>query len=330
MVNRVLLSRRDVVVGGVSTLLMLGAKRGGAMPTKWDSIEQVNHRFPVNDSKVYSDYLEHYRILLPKDCQHFGGFIDTGEHRIFTQSFLGPVPKGNILLLHGYLDHSGLWGNWISELLIDGWNVCTIDLPGHGLSDGRRGHIDDFSIYQKMLDDILPYFVNDDLPLSMIGHSTGAAIIAEAVLRGVAISKSIFIAPLLKIRLGNLIGASTAILPSWLSISPGVYPRTTNPEFFEMRKADPLRAGKISMGWLKAAAQWRKRIQSKKSDASSVLLLQGDKDTVVDAKYNMVGYNQIFPHLEIQTFVNGRHHLLNDAEQIRRPVRDRIINFLNA
>ncbi|SUV72968.1 lysophospholipase [Acinetobacter baumannii] len=41
------------------------------------------------------------------------------------------------MLLHGYLEHSGIYQPIIREILEQGFSVITYDLPGHGLSNGH-------------------------------------------------------------------------------------------------------------------------------------------------------------------------------------------------
>ena len=328
MTNWSRFSRRKFVFGMASGIFVFPVREGGARPMEWNEIKQANHAFPASNSSVYSDYLSYYQIHLPTDCEHQAGFIDTPSYRIFTQCFTPNNANGTILLLHGYLDHTGLWGDWIVELIAAGWKVCTIDLPGHGLSTGRRGHISDFSHYQTILDCVLSLICKKEHLTAALGHSTGAAIIADALIRGVSIKKSIFVAPLLKIRLGDWIGFGTAFLPSSFSISPGVQKRTSNPDYFAMRKADPLRSNKISIGWLKAAKKWKNHIEQSPSSAASALLVQGENDSVVDFKYNLIGYQRLFPKVIIKSIPNGRHHLLNEAGEIRRRVRDTILHFV--
>lgn len=48
----------------------------------------------------------------------------------FTSCGHGP----DLLLLHGWGMHSGVWGDWI-ERLAERWRIICIDLPGHGYSD---------------------------------------------------------------------------------------------------------------------------------------------------------------------------------------------------
>ncbi len=61
------------------------------------------------------------------------------------------VPLGTVFLLHGYLEHSGIYQPIIREILDQGFSVLTYDLPGHGLSDGSPASIQNFDHYQHVL-----------------------------------------------------------------------------------------------------------------------------------------------------------------------------------
>ncbi|MCX7787732.1 MAG: alpha/beta hydrolase, partial [Spirochaetes bacterium] len=55
--------------------------------------------------------------------------------------------RGTVFLVHGYLDHSGSWSPVIKKILSERFVVVALDLPGHGVSGGIRGDIEDFSQY---------------------------------------------------------------------------------------------------------------------------------------------------------------------------------------
>jgi alpha-beta hydrolase superfamily lysophospholipase len=67
-----------------------------------------------------------------------------------------------------------------------GFAVHGFDLRGHGRSSGRRGHIDAWSNYRDDIDLCLDHVRLQEIagtPLLLYGHSLGAAIVLESVLR---------------------------------------------------------------------------------------------------------------------------------------------------
>ena len=78
--------------------------------------------------------------------------------------------KGVVHIVHGYLDHAGIQEPLIRLLTQNGFTVRTIDLPGHGVSQGARAQITSMEHY----DDVLNLWLKDQSkPLRIIGHSMG-------------------------------------------------------------------------------------------------------------------------------------------------------------
>ena len=82
-------------------------------------------------------------------------------------------PRGALAIVHGYGEHSGRW------LAARGWGVAACDLPGHGKSPGRRGHIRSFSDYlaavKALLDEVRRAV---PAPVFLLGHSLGGLILS--------------------------------------------------------------------------------------------------------------------------------------------------------
>lgn len=79
----------------------------------------------------------------------------------------------DVVLVHGYGEHSGRYAPVAEVLTGAGVRVHALDLRGHGRSSGlRRGDIDSFD---RIVDDVDAYVasVGGDLPLFLYGHSMG-------------------------------------------------------------------------------------------------------------------------------------------------------------
>src|SRR5438309_892649 len=93
--------------------------------------------------------LQTYRQFFGLDlegCDYQSGTVPgPNGQNVFMQTFAKQAHAGVwVLLAHGYLEHAGLNPRAVAYFLGKGWNVAVLDLPGHGLSDGRRGYIEDF------------------------------------------------------------------------------------------------------------------------------------------------------------------------------------------
>ncbi len=87
--------------------------------------------------------------------------------------------KGGILLIHGLGEHSGRYKKFIDYINNKGYSVVTLDLPGFGKSPGKRGHVEKFDVYYKLLDDIVDKYGNKNM--MVMGHSMGGLIAARYV-----------------------------------------------------------------------------------------------------------------------------------------------------
>ena len=97
--------------------------------------------------------------------------------KLFFRSEKAKIPAANILLLHGFSEHSGRYHHVFQSLLESNYNVFAIDLRGHGYSQGERGYIDSFSQYISDVDVAVKYVKkHSNLPLILLGHSMGGLI----------------------------------------------------------------------------------------------------------------------------------------------------------
>ena len=94
-------------------------------------------------------------------------------------------PSCVVVLVHGIGDHSGRYVHWFEKFEDLGVAWLTADLPGHGKSDGMRGHFSSlqspFAIIEQLL--IMAEIRFPQLPIILYGHSMGGNIVANFVLR---------------------------------------------------------------------------------------------------------------------------------------------------
>jgi len=93
--------------------------------------------------------------------------------------------SGCVVIVHGLGEHGQRYrpvAEWLAE---SGWATLTADLPGHGNSPGRRGHI---RSYRRTLVEIstmlrTAYERTAGVPLVLLGHSMGGNLAANYILR---------------------------------------------------------------------------------------------------------------------------------------------------
>jgi alpha-beta hydrolase superfamily lysophospholipase len=92
----------------------------------------------------------------------------------------GKTPKAILLVVHGFAEHGGRYGNFADYFLSRGYGIYTFDLRGHGKSDGLRGYTDRFSDFVDDLEIFRDLVQNRHrgVPLFLVGHSAGGTISA--------------------------------------------------------------------------------------------------------------------------------------------------------
>jgi alpha-beta hydrolase superfamily lysophospholipase len=89
--------------------------------------------------------------------------------------------KGAALIVHGYAEHLGRYGEVIDALVGRGVTTAVFDLRGHGNSGGPRGHVERFADFVRDVDDVLGALSKNEAwrkagPPVLLGHSLGGLI----------------------------------------------------------------------------------------------------------------------------------------------------------
>jgi len=119
----------------------------------------------------------------------------------------GPA-RGSVLIAQGRAEFIEKYFETISELLARGFCVVAFDWRGQGLSDHeledrRKGHIDDFAIYQRDLDAVVAQALEPFCPQPWfaLAHSMGGAVMLQQAHAGRSpFARMALLAPLIDIR----------------------------------------------------------------------------------------------------------------------------------
>lgn len=115
-----------------------------------------------------------------------GRFQGAGDLQLYYQSWHPEgAARATLVIVHGIGEHSGRYMNVVHYLVPRGYAVYGFDHRGHGRSPGQRGHINDWSEYREDVDAFLRMVRSreGERPLFVFGHSLGALIVLEFVLR---------------------------------------------------------------------------------------------------------------------------------------------------
>ena len=98
---------------------------------------------------------------------------------LFGQTWTnGGKPKAVINLVHSHGEHSGIYTDFAKNLTDNNYYVVSLDLRGHGRSEGRRGYA---SSYRKLIKDLHTLIDKSEslfpgYPKILLGHGLGGNI----------------------------------------------------------------------------------------------------------------------------------------------------------
>jgi alpha-beta hydrolase superfamily lysophospholipase len=100
-------------------------------------------------------------------------FYETASGRINAIEFESKKPDSDTLLcVHGFFCDARIFTHIGSKLSIEGYNVVSIDLPGHGMSDGKVGDLD-FDVCIKSIHQIVEQLKKRSSRVFIVAHSLG-------------------------------------------------------------------------------------------------------------------------------------------------------------
>lgn len=287
-------------------------------------------------------YLRHYQLhALAKASDYRIGRLKLDEILVAVQFFQQQTPfiaKGIVIITHGYMDHVGLYGHLIQVAFECGFDVVAYDMSGHGLSEGNPLDVDDFEHYALQLDELIKYIRRDEginLPIHLIGQSTGGAVICAQHLLldeplGLSGGKRILLAPLIRPAMWKSIQRRFRWLKYVISRVPRRYSRSSHDEAFVhfISDNDPLQHDQIPVGWIGAMLAWGEWVEQQQPSQEPLYIIQGDADKTVAWEHNMAVFKRIYPKVDISIVPEARHHLVNESDEFRTQVFERIRNII--
>lgn len=270
-----------------------------------------------------AEYLEYYALDFSRQgpaVSHRIGTIPSGDYQLAVQCWRQADARYNLLLVHGYLDHVGLYGKLIGHALERGCNVVAFDLPGHGLSTGTPAAIGSFRDYGEAIRDVLAAAELPPLPWQAMAQSTGGAALVEFARhhRPWPFTGTVLLAPLLRPAGWWKVRAAHALVHRFADTVPrGFAENSSDRDFLAFVRNDPLQSHRIHVSWVGALRRWLAELPLQDLGVGPVLLVQGDADTTVDWRYNLPRYGKLFPGLRVELVRGAGHQLANESAVLR-------------
>jgi lysophospholipase len=230
----------------------------------------------------------------------------------------GQTRHASVLLVHGVGEHLQRYPHVAAALNTAGFDVGGIDLRGHGLSMGKRGHI---LSWQDYVEDIQAAAARLEGPLYLVAHSMGAlvaldflrtdqrvqAVVLSGPLLGVAIE-----APWWKTRMAGLLSRIAPGLQLANEIDPSEV--CANLDVIERYQDDPLNFNLVTPRWY---TEMRSALLRVRAHATSYRLpLQvhaGAQDKIVSIEAIQRFVDQWGDRHELHLWPEGRHEVFNEV-----------------
>jgi len=242
-----------------------------------------------------------------------------------------------IILVHGLGEHSSRYEHWAVLFSKKGYSFLTMDLHGHGRSEGKRGHIksldillDDIDLLLDKSDELFPGYKK-----VLYGHSLGGNLVLNHVIRrNRPVDAVIVTSPWLKLfseppaLLISLTGILKKIAPS-LSISNQLKAEqiSRDPEVVRNYANDPLNHDRISLKMFHEVYQGGyQALRNVYKINYPFLIMHGTGDTITSAKASEDYVMNTSNHTRLKLWNNQYHELHN--EFIKEEVHAYIIGWL--
>ena len=259
---------------------------------------------------------------------------------IFYRCWAPAEPRAALLLAHGLAEHSGRYGDFASFFADAGIATYALDFPGHGRSDGKRGHVRDFQEYTEALGALLSLAreAHPDIPFVLFGHSMGGLIAADFLLQ----HQSEFVAAVLTGAAIQSPQQPSSIVLFINRVIASVMPRlgvlrmdasgiSRDPQVISDYENDPLvYRGKATAGLVTALFSAMKRVvENATSIRLPMLIMHGSVDSLTAVEGSKLLHDSISSEDKKIVIYDGLYHeILNEPE--RKNVMADILQWLES
>ncbi len=294
-------------------------------------LPQFEFAATASTASLVQPYLDHYGMDFGTEEVP----INHGMGRFVSESFelvahhfspSSATQRGTVFLLHGYYDHTGIYGHLIRHCLQAGFDLVIYDSPGHGLSSGAPASIDSFRRYTAAFARCLELAQRAAVlrPWFVIAQSTGGAVVMDAILDRYleeqhSFARLILLAPLLRPHNWALSKLLFSISRRFFAHTPRSFSSSSHDADFTrfIKHGDPLQNRSLARDWVLAMIEYQRRFARAEPRELALDIIQGSADTTVDWKYNLAKIEEKFRGSRRHMVTDARHHLVNESEEFR-------------
>jgi len=242
-----------------------------------------------------------------------------------------------IVMVHGLGEHIQRYNHWAEMFCSEGVGFAGVDLPGHGRSGGKRGHIRSYPILSDMIDILLNEARKTfpGIPVFLYGHSLGGGIVLDYLIRkSPRIKGSIVTSPWLRLAFEpersklRLAAAMTKIWPGLVQPSGLVVDHISHDkQVVKAYSNDPLIHGKISVSLFTGAMNAAAYSLANASKLKTPLILLHGSDDLICSPAGSREFAEKSSVAELKIWDGGYHELHN--EPFKKEVFDYLIGWIN-
>ena len=243
-----------------------------------------------------------------------------------------------VIFVHGRGEHIQRYSNWaglFNEVMI---GFAGVDLPGHGRSEGKRGHIKSYALTDEMINTLLNECRKTfpGVPLFLYGHSLGGGIVLDYLVRNdPKVRGAIVTSPWLKLAFKpeeSMVKLATMmrnifpalIIPAGLVVEHLSHDQKVVDAF----KNDPLNHNKTSLSLFHSAVSAASNALKNAASLNKPLLLMHGTDDHICSAEGSREFASKTKMAELKLWDGGYHELHNDL--FRHEVFNYIINWINS
>ncbi|MGB0165268.1 MAG: lysophospholipase [Luteibaculum sp.] len=259
-------------------------------------------------------------------------YLRIAGYKIAFEEVKADKPIARIIMVHGLGEHCWRYSHVVKYFIQNGVSVIRFDLPGHGLSSGKRGHI---KSYKDVLAPI-HHFVNQpqDLPTFIFGHSMGGNIVlGYLLLRQPQINGAIIASPWVALSFKPgfiktvLAKIANRVLPSLIKKNDlSVYALSRDNEVVEAYEDDDLVHDWISPRLFVEMSKMATLIQLKARDINANTFLYHGKDDQITAHWATKLISEKMPNARFISYESGYHEMHNEPN--KKEVFDNILSYI--